>query len=67
MDFVNGCHKGIRFGNTFENILQEREKKNLIFLANLYIFHKSGIKTFLNLLDNKYGENGQMPLKKKKI
>ena len=44
--------KGTGLGNIFSSFLW-KGKKQLIFLTAFYIFHKSGIKTFLNgLLTN---------------
>jgi len=49
MGKVIGCPKGIGLGNIFRRILWEKKKvTDFFFFTTFYIFHKSGIKIFLN-------------------
>ena len=49
MEKVNKYLKNIGLGNIFRGFIWEKKKKNNWFFWLLfYIFHKSGIKTFLN-------------------
>ena len=44
---VNGCPEGISLWNTFRKFFGNRKKKLMFFLMVSYIFHESGVKTFL--------------------
>ena len=49
---INKCPKSVSLAIIFRNFLWEK-KKVINFFTNFYIFHKSGIKTFLKLSINK--------------
>ena len=50
MGNVNGCHS---LGTIFINILWQNDKE-INFLTAFYIFHESGVKTFLKWFNNNY-------------
>ena len=52
MEKINKCPKSISLAIIFGNFLWEK-KKVIFFFTNFYIFHESGIKTFLKLSINK--------------
>ena len=49
---INKCPKSVSLAIIFRNFLWKK-KKVIDFFTNFYIFHKSGIKTFLKLSINK--------------